>query len=156
MTTHGTPVTGDHENLRQALRALANPVRFQVLAWLRDPDENFPVESAGVDRRAVGVCVSHIQARTGLAQSTVSAYMALLENAGLVRSTRVGKWTHYRRDEERIARVVEEFRLALGGTLLDDPPDRESGTAHRAGPAHRPERLPEAAHTGADAAAAMR
>lgn len=40
------------------------------------------------------------QAKTGLAQSTVSAYMAVLERAGLVRSTRVGKWTHYRRDEE--------------------------------------------------------
>lgn len=160
MTTHGTPVTGDHENLREALKALANPVRFQVLQWLRDPDGNFPVESAGVDRRAVGVCVSHIQARTGLAQSTVSAYMALLENAGLVRSTRVGKWTHYRRDEERIAQVAEEFRLALGGTppgdLPGDLPGRESGTAHRAEPAPGPGLPPGAARTGAGAPAAVR
>jgi DNA-binding transcriptional ArsR family regulator len=59
------------------------------------------------------VCVSHIQAKTGLAQSTVSAYMASLERAGLVRSTRVGKWTHYRRDEERIARLVDVLGRSL-------------------------------------------
>jgi DNA-binding transcriptional ArsR family regulator len=55
--------------------------------------------------------------------------VALLENAGLVRSTRVGEWTHYRRDGERIARVAEEFRLALGGTLLGGLTEREPGRA---------------------------
>jgi DNA-binding transcriptional ArsR family regulator len=59
------------------------------------------------------VCVSHIHAKTGLAQSTVSAYMASLQRAGLVRSTRVGKWTHYRRDEERIAQLVDVLGRSL-------------------------------------------
>ena len=44
--------------------------------------------------------------RTWLAQSTVSAYMAELERAELVKATRVGKWTHYKRDEQRIAEIV--------------------------------------------------
>ncbi|MGW3108149.1 ArsR/SmtB family transcription factor [Streptomyces sp. NPDC001100] len=88
-------------------------MRLQVLQWLRAPEEHFPVDPTVTDPRTVGVCVSHIQAKTGLAQSTVSAYMAVLERAGRVRSTRVGKWTHYRRDEEHIARFVEE--LGLGG-----------------------------------------
>ncbi|MBO2451077.1 helix-turn-helix transcriptional regulator [Actinomadura barringtoniae] len=92
--------------LLEVFKALANPVRLQLLQWLRNPEEHFPVEEAIADPHEVGVCVSHIQAKTGLAQSTVSAYMASLERAGLVRSTRVGKWTHYRRDEERIAQVV--------------------------------------------------
>jgi len=39
--------------------------------------------------------------------------MAALERAGLVRSTRVGKWTHYRRDENHIARVVELLGRSL-------------------------------------------
>ncbi|WP_042389150.1 ArsR/SmtB family transcription factor [Streptacidiphilus melanogenes] len=107
--------TDDLASLLEALKALANPVRLQVLQWLREPERNFPVEPAVTDPRAVGVCVSHIQAKSGLAQSTVSAYMAVLERAGLVRSTRVGKWTHYRRDEERIAALVEELRSAVGG-----------------------------------------
>ncbi|MCC3767043.1 helix-turn-helix transcriptional regulator [Streptomyces sp. UNOC14_S4] len=111
MTTPDTPTTDDVTPLIEALKALANPVRLQVLQWLRAPEEHFPVNE-------VGVCVSHIQAKTGLAQSTVSAYMAVLERAGLVRSARVGKWTHYKRDEERIGRLIEELGQYIGDADL--------------------------------------
>ena len=97
----------------RALRALSNPVRLQLLTWLREPERNFRLDGAIADPNEVGVCVTHIQAKVGLAQSTVSAYMAELERAGLVRATRVGKWTHYRRDERRIAELV----AVLGRTL---------------------------------------
>jgi ArsR family transcriptional regulator len=80
-----------------ALKALANPVRLQLLLWLRDPERHFAQYEAIADR----------------AESTVSAYMAELQRAGLVRATRVGKWTHYRRDEGRIAELVAQ----LGRTL---------------------------------------
>jgi DNA-binding transcriptional ArsR family regulator len=100
-------------DLVRALRALSNPMRLQLLAWLREPERHFPTERAIADPVEVGVCVSHIQAKVGLAQSTVSAYMAELERAGLVTATRVGKWTHYKRDEEHIAELV----AALGQTL---------------------------------------
>jgi ArsR family transcriptional regulator len=113
MTTHTRPSLDASAQLLEVFKALANPVRLQVLQWLRDPEQHFPVEEAIVDPDKVGVCVSHIQAKTGLAQSTVSAYMASLERAGLVRSTRVGKWTHYRRDEERIAQFVEVLGRSL-------------------------------------------
>ncbi|AIR97395.1 ArsR/SmtB family transcription factor [Streptomyces glaucescens] len=99
--------------LVDALRALSNPVRLQLLQWLREPERHFPARAAVADPAEVGVCVSHIQAKAGLAQSTVSAYLAELQRAGLVRATRIGKWTHYKRDEERIAALVEE----LGRTL---------------------------------------
>jgi DNA-binding transcriptional ArsR family regulator len=99
--------------LLRALRALANPMRLQVLSWLREPERHFPPQGAIADPVEVGVCVSHIQAKAGLAQSTVSAYMAELERAGLVHATRVGKWTHYKRDEQRIAELV----AVLGQTL---------------------------------------
>ncbi|WP_329456499.1 ArsR/SmtB family transcription factor [Streptomyces sp. NBC_01497] len=120
MTTHDTPAAGDLAPLLEPLKALANPVRLQVLQWLREPEDNFPVDPAVTDPRTVGVCVSHIQAKAGLAQSTVSAYMATLERAGLVRSTRVGKWTHYRRDEERISELVEQLRRSVGSSTLTD------------------------------------
>jgi DNA-binding transcriptional ArsR family regulator len=107
-----TAVAPDPDVVR-ALRALSNPMRLQLLLWLRDPERNFVLDGAIADPHDVGVCVSHIQATVGLAQSTVSAYMAELERAGLVRATRVGKWTHYKRDEERIAQLV----AALGQTL---------------------------------------
>ncbi|MEU0536142.1 ArsR/SmtB family transcription factor [Amycolatopsis tolypomycina] len=116
--TMRTGSQADVEQLLDVFKALANPVRLQVLQWLREPERHFsnrqsPVERAIADPVEVGVCVSHIQEKLGLAQSTVSAYMAALQRAGLVQATRVGKWTHYKRDEARIA----EFVAALGHSL---------------------------------------
>jgi DNA-binding transcriptional ArsR family regulator len=97
----------------RAFRALSNPMRLQLLVWLREPERHFLLAGAIADPIEVGVCVSHIQAKVGLAQSTVSAYMSDLQQAGLVHATRVGKWTHYKRDEQRIAQLV----AVLGRTL---------------------------------------
>lgn len=107
------PEPGLDPDLVRALRALSNPVRLQLLSWLREPERHFVLDGAIADPAEVGVCVTHIQATVGLAQSTVSAYMAELQRAGLVTATRVGKWTHYKRDEQRIAQLV----ATLGHTL---------------------------------------
>ena len=93
------------DELVEALKALANPVRLQIMEWLRDPEGEFADYDPIADRAEVGVCASHIQAKTGLSQSTISSYMTTLERAGLVRSTRVGKWTHYQRNEDQLRRV---------------------------------------------------
>ena len=103
MVTTAGSVSG---GLVEVFKALGNPARLQIMAWLKDPDLHFGVYAPLADRHLVGVCVTHIQAKSGLAQSTVSSYMSTLERAGLVRSTRVGKWTHYRRDEERLAELA--------------------------------------------------
>jgi DNA-binding transcriptional ArsR family regulator len=95
--------------LIEVFKALGNPARLQIMQWLKDPDTHFGEYEPIADRRSVGVCVTHIQAKAGLAQSTVSSYMSTLERAGLVRATRVGKWTHFRRDEERLAQVARAF-----------------------------------------------
>ncbi|MFT7839155.1 metalloregulator ArsR/SmtB family transcription factor [Saccharothrix sp. BKS2] len=109
MTTRADTPPDTSAQLLEVFKALANPVRLQLLQWLREPERHFPVDQGIADPHEVGVCVSHIQAKTGLAQSTVSAYMASLQRAGLVRATRVGKWTHYRRDEQRIAELVDQL-----------------------------------------------
>ncbi|WP_104128825.1 metalloregulator ArsR/SmtB family transcription factor [Cryobacterium sp. Y57] len=101
------------ENLVEVFKALGNPIRLRILRWLKNPEVDFADYEPIADRAEVGVCVSHIQAKAGLAQSTVSAYMAILERAGLVRSTRIGKWTHYRRDESQIEKLV----ISLGRNL---------------------------------------
>jgi ArsR family transcriptional regulator len=129
-------VSADPE-LISALRALSNPVRLQLLLWLREPERHFALEGAIADPGEVGVCVSHIQARVGLAQSTVSAYMAELQRAGLVQATRVGKWTHYKRDEQRIGELVAvlgETLLRLGDRPVLSPPSRRGA---RRDPARR-------------------
>ncbi|MEV4422830.1 metalloregulator ArsR/SmtB family transcription factor [Patulibacter sp. NPDC049589] len=111
----GTMTDGDglpSGELLEALKALANPVRLQIMEWLRDPEAEFAAYEPIADRTEVGVCVSHIQAKSGLAQSTVSSYLITLERAGLVSSTRVGKWTHYKRNEALLRRVAESVTRA--------------------------------------------
>jgi len=94
------------------LKALSNEKRLKILEWLKEPERNFGHQPIG-DFQHDGVCVSLIQKRAGLSQSTVSAYLALLTRVGLVRAKRVGQWTYYRRNEGAIRRFVQE----LGSTL---------------------------------------
>lgn len=105
---------GSHSSeLVEAFKALGNPLRLQIMQWLKEPERQFAEYEPIADRQLVGVCVSHIQAKSGLAQSTVSGYMATLERAGLVQSTRVGKWTHYRRNEDRLEQLAAAVSLDL-------------------------------------------
>ena len=101
------------DDLVDVLKALANPTRLQIMQWLKEPVESFAEYEPMADRRTVGVCVTHLQAKSGLAQSTISSYLSTLERAGLVTSTRVGKWTHYRRDDVRIARLAADLGTAI-------------------------------------------
>ncbi|MFM5466060.1 ArsR/SmtB family transcription factor [Aeromonas simiae] len=87
-------------DVNEALKALANPMRLAILNWLKDPRTAFPEQE--VDPETVGVCVSIIQARTGLSQSTTSLYLAALQRAQLVTSQRIGPWTYYKRHDENI------------------------------------------------------
>ncbi|WEV43920.1 metalloregulator ArsR/SmtB family transcription factor [Lactobacillus sp. ESL0684] len=93
--------------LTQFLKALSNPIRLKILIYLQEPRRYFPIEQAIADPDTVGVCVTQIQEKVNLAQSTVSSYMATLERANLVISTRVGKWTHYKRNEQQIQKFTE-------------------------------------------------
>lgn len=101
------------DQLLDALKALANPARLEIMEWLRDPEGEFAEWEPIADREEFGVCATHIQAKAGLAQSTVSSYLGILERAGLVESTRIGKWTHYRRNEELLRRIGEA--VSVGG-----------------------------------------
>nr|WP_290123749.1 metalloregulator ArsR/SmtB family transcription factor [Halomonas sp. KX33721] len=87
-------------DVNEALKALANPTRLAILNWLKDPRTVFPEQE--VDPETVGVCVSIIQERTGLSQSTTSLYLAALQRAQLVTSQRIGPWTYYKRHDENI------------------------------------------------------
>ena len=100
-------------DLVETLKALSNPTRLQIMEWLRTPEQSFSEYEPIADRAEVGVCVTHLAAKAGLAQSTISTYMATLERAHLVRSTRVGKWTHYRRDDAQVGDLLEQLEAHL-------------------------------------------
>ncbi len=49
-----------------------------------------------------GVCVSLIAAKARVSQPTVSRYLSVLKNAGLVETRRVRQRNYHRRDEDGI------------------------------------------------------
>ena len=99
-------------NLEKAITALNNPTRRRIISWLRDRS-NFP--SALPEHADVkGVCVGYIQEKTGLSQSTISNYMGMLKDAGLVDSERHGQWTFYSRNED----AIRAFVVAVEDELL--------------------------------------
>ncbi|WP_429815308.1 ArsR/SmtB family transcription factor [Ensifer sp. B1-9] len=89
----------------EILKALAHPVRVNILAWLKEPQLHFPTQEHPFD---LGVCAGQFE-RCGLSQSTVSSHLAVLQRAGLVTTRRVGQWIFYRRDEEAIAAFLKSI-----------------------------------------------
>jgi len=82
-------------------KSLSNEARLQILEWLKDPTAHFGPQD-GIDLIEVGVCVSQITEKLKMTQSTASQYLSTLQKAGLIKATRIGKWTYYKRDEEAI------------------------------------------------------
>lgn len=101
----------DTPDFDEIFKALAHPVRRDILRWLKDPERFFDEqEHQPFD---IGVCAGKIDQRTGLSQSTVSAHLATLQRAGLVTSRKVGQWHFFRRNEETIAAYVRHLSEAL-------------------------------------------
>ncbi|AJY77737.1 ArsR/SmtB family transcription factor [Paenibacillus beijingensis] len=91
----------------EVFKALSNEARLQILEWLKEPEKYFSPQE-GVDLNTVGVCVSQITKKLNMTQSTASQYLSVLQRAGLINATRIGKWTYYKRDEESI-RTIADF-----------------------------------------------
>ena len=100
-------------DLEKSIAALNNPVRRNILEWLKDRS-NFPPPLPGHEG-IEGVCVGYIQDKSQLSQSTISNYMGLLKQVGFVVAERHGQWTFYRRDEAKI----QAFLSALNAELAE-------------------------------------
>jgi ArsR family transcriptional regulator len=99
-------VTHEEPDVNAVLKAISNETRLQILEWLKDPRASFGSQEVG-DFDEDGVCVSLIQKKSGLSQSTTSHFLAILGRAGLVRSKRIGQWTYFKRDEDAIRRFAD-------------------------------------------------
>lgn len=91
-------------------KALANPVRRNILYWLKEiyvhfPGLEFPVEW--------GIPAGQINRRAGLSQSAISSHLAILQRANLLSVHKAGSWTFFRRNEA----VIETFLEMLQGEL---------------------------------------
>jgi ArsR family transcriptional regulator len=99
-------------NLLKAIKALASPVRLEVLRLLKDPVENFPPQVDGHLLKD-GVCADFIRETVGIAAATASRHLTLLADAGLLIATRKKGWTFYRRDERAIRQLAQQLRGEL-------------------------------------------
>lgn len=86
----------DAEDLAATLKALADPIRLQLLSFI----------AAQPDGEA---CVCHVVGPVGLSQPTVSHHLKLLYQAGLLARDKRGAWVYYRVVPDRI----EAVRAAL-------------------------------------------
>nr|WP_237690916.1 metalloregulator ArsR/SmtB family transcription factor [Paenibacillus caui] len=96
----------------EVFKALSNEARLQILEWLKDPKAHFGPQE-GIDLIEIGVCVSQITAKLNMTQSTTSQYLSVLQRAGLLHATRLGKWTYYKRDEEAIKQIASYIQQDL-------------------------------------------
>jgi DNA-binding transcriptional ArsR family regulator len=76
-------------------KALADETRLRILKILQ----------------AQEMCVCEVMVALGLTQPTASHHLGLLENAGLVRARKEGKWVFYKIADHRL--IENMHRLAL-------------------------------------------
>jgi ArsR family transcriptional regulator len=89
----------------RVMKALSDPNRVRILKLLKDGE----------------LCVCEIQDLLGLAQSTVSSHMKLLEKAGLVLRRRQGTWILYRLAGDATSTYAQAMLAHLAAWLEDDP-----------------------------------
>ncbi|AKK00456.1 MULTISPECIES: ArsR/SmtB family transcription factor [Pseudomonas] len=97
-------------DLDEIIKALAHPVRRDILNWLKDPKVQFPEQ---LHNHEFGICAGQIDQRCGLSQSTVSAHLAVLQRAGLITSQKVGQWHFFKRNEELIQQFLQQMSQEL-------------------------------------------
>ena len=99
-------------DLLQTLKAIASPVRMEILRCLQKPTVEFPPQVDG-DPVSDGICADFIRERLGIAAATASRHLTLLTGAGLLIATRKKGWTFYRRDNRAIERLAKQVKAEL-------------------------------------------
>ena len=98
--------------LLRGLKAIASPVRMEILRCLREPTLGFPPQVDG-DPVIDGICADFIRERLGIAAATASRHLTLLTDAGLLIATRKKGWTFYRRDNRAIQQLARQLKADL-------------------------------------------
>jgi DNA-binding transcriptional ArsR family regulator len=91
-------------------RALASPIRRDILVWLREPSEYFISQEATLE---LGVSVGQISDRCGLAKSTVSVHVDALLRADLITYRKVRQSVFLKRNESVIKMFIEQIAADL-------------------------------------------
>ena len=77
--------------LSKICNALGNETRFQIVKAMKDQTIGTCCDK--IQYFEDGISVADVVATTGLAQSTVSQHLAVLEQAGIILREKRGQWT---------------------------------------------------------------
>jgi len=83
--------------LTKLFKVFSNDVRMKVFEFLLEGK----------------MCVSGIVDRLNVTQPTVTQHLKILQQAGLVKSEKIGYWMHYSIDEYGLNKVKEELKYFL-------------------------------------------
>ncbi|MBC8317321.1 MAG: winged helix-turn-helix transcriptional regulator [Desulfobulbaceae bacterium] len=90
---------------------------IRVMKALSDPNRVRVIKMLG----AKELCVCEVRQLIGLAQSTVSKHLKILEEAGLVTYRKEGSWIIYRLTQGEESEYARVMLRNLKGWLTDDP-----------------------------------
>ena len=92
-------------------KALANPIRRQILEWLKSPEQYLCIEECGDFKR--GVCAGQIEKLGKVSQSTMSNHLSVLQQAGLIQAQKYGQWSYFSRNEVLIQQYINYLKDSL-------------------------------------------
>jgi DNA-binding transcriptional ArsR family regulator len=93
------------KELTRITKALADEQRLRLMAGLGEKE----------------VCVCQLTALLGLAPSTVSKHLSILQQAGLIVGRKEGRWVHYRLAGRESPPLVRETLVWLRKALRNNP-----------------------------------
>ena len=100
-------VTDTDGVLEQQLKALADPTRRRIIELLKRKGCCSCSEVSATDP---GLCVCDLESALALSQPTITHHIQVLREAGLITTSRIGRWLYCRRKEEALDRLAEWLR----------------------------------------------
>src|SRR5258706_5574711 len=100
----------------QVFKALADPARIRIIAFLRRPD----AACCTVEDR---VCACDLEGPLGLSQPAVSHHLKILVRADLVLAEKAGRFVYYRINRPRFA-ALQTWLRGITGEFSANPGDR--------------------------------
>jgi ArsR family transcriptional regulator len=83
--------------LAEALKVLSDPNRLRIMCLLSKGEQ----------------CVCEVEQKLSMSQQLSSHHLNVLKEAGLLEVRKVGTWSHYSIDKERLKEVDEVFEFFL-------------------------------------------